>query len=162
MAKKIKMDDCDVLLHAIASLFLEQWVETDLTLIIEQLESARIDMKVNGECPDDESEFDGYFEELIDILTIVLDEQHDYKRMKKRLWKYICSMAWDNFYDDDTNEPYSLGSMFYNKLTWISEGSQEDSAITLADKLLENELMQNYLDKLEQFCKPKEKKNKKS
>jgi hypothetical protein len=71
-----------------------------------------------------EEEFYGYMEELSDILGMVGDNiSHS------RLLKYIASMPWDNFTIEPEEECsflpdtkyMTLGSMFYNKLTYSKE-----------------------------------------
>lgn len=101
----------------------------------------------------DEDEFIGYLVELRNYF-LDLTNTSDLAAVTQR---FIGSLSWDNFLDDPIEDEdvefYSLGSMFYNKLTWIAEGSDDDDAIALALKLLEGDKLQTFLDIMEQETK---------
>ncbi len=100
---------------------------------------------------DDDVEFHGYLSELYDILEAAMCP-NPVKR-KKEILKCIGSMVWDNFQDDETGEPYSLGSMFYNKLQWIYGQCSNEEAAKVATALVTH--LPKYFDALEKFANEK-------
>jgi hypothetical protein len=98
---------------------------------------------------DEGEEWHGYLTELLDIFRMCELSTQSYPD-KKQLLKYINGMSWDNFYDDEKKEYYSLGSMFYNKLTWIIEGDEGSDAATFAQNVIED--LPAFLDELERYA----------
>lgn len=79
---------------------------------------------------EEEDEYCGYLKEL----QRVFEFSNCNTIPKHTALNYINhSLDWGNFYDGEGN-PYSLGSMFYNKLTWIKEGSSVNEAIDFCEK----------------------------
>ena len=91
---------------------------------------------------DDDMEWHGIIEELIEYFDIIRKAKTE-KQMTKRITDFIAGLSWDNFRDDEAEDEagdgvmvhYSLGSMYYNKLSWISEGSSNEKALYVANML---------------------------
>lgn len=116
---------------------------SDLELII--IEIAEVLEKVNiphEGPPAHEEEYYTYLYELSQIFEIVKSGND------KKLQIFISTLPWENFKDDDDSY-YSLGSMFYNKLTWVVENSIDSNMIEISKKLLRKKCIENLLDNIE-------------
>lgn len=133
------MESLELLLSNISRWFKPHYPELDINLIKEELDIALTEVKET----DDESEFVDTLEELIEFFTII--EEQDPKRLKKKLKAFIGNLSWENFQNDpdEDGEPvkghYSLGSMFFNKLTWIIEG-MDNEEVTSRCQVLVNDI----------------------
>lgn len=155
--KKYKMKNlkkADSLLKTASDVFRVKYPENDLSLIQDKLQEC-IDIinPLELELIDDGAEHFDNIKELIEIFKIVAD--HDVKRMKANLLKFIGTLSWENFFDDETEEPYSLGSMFFNKLQWACEHYAFifDEVTEILGNMLET--VPDYLDELEIFANSK-------
>lgn len=136
------------LTNTVAQCFREIWWDADCHLITEQLEEI-VKKLDNGN--DDESEFHGYMEELHTFFKKLTDLR-TVPDIKDWVNTFIGSLDWGNFEldEEDSKEKYmSFGSMYYNKLQWIIEGSSEDDIIPIIIKL--RDAVPALLDEMEKL-----------
>jgi len=150
--KVTDLKKADVLLKAAADVFRIKYPETDLALLKEKVEECINIINPTREEDVDDEHYDNIVQ-LNDILDIVKD--HDVVRMKENISKFIGGLSWDNFFDDETKKPYSLGSMFYNKLQWACEHYAfiHDEVVEILGAMLET--IPAYLNEIELFSNSK-------
>lgn len=132
-----------------------------LSLLIEELGIVTKEMNPIGwGVNDDDQEFHGYLEELENILSFVPDDFIITDEVKEILGVFISYIPWDNFENDYDKEEeeyeggeqfMTLGSMFYNKLTWVSEMCTNEKAQQFGADYA-NDLIP-FLNELEVLCK---------
>lgn len=145
-------ESIETFLCASTEKFKEKQPDMEFQFLVQSMNDRMVEIYDEDE-PD--AEFYGYMIELRDFFDSLIGVS-DYTKPTKA---FIESLVWDNFEDDEDEDEeadvkhYSLGSMYYNKLTWIVEGAEDEDLVILAKKLLEGETIQNLLDALEELAK---------
>lgn len=119
MPEIIISPDAKKSLHTVAEDFRKGNTVDDLDMVLTQIGGCIEELNPPGWGTNEEDEeYLGYLEEASAILLIVKGR----RSVKKKLLEYINHLSWENFWDDEEDKAYSLGSMFWNKMQWISEG----------------------------------------
>ena len=93
---------------------------------------------------DTEGEYFTFLDELLGLVALPIDEEH-----RQEIQQFIFNFSWDN-YKDAKDKFYSLGSMYYNKLEWIKEGSSVKEFVQFANEF--SDVVIAHLDKLEAWA----------
>jgi hypothetical protein len=68
--------------------------------------------------------------------------------LETQLQKAINTVNWDNWTDDETDEPMKLGDVYWNKLEWVKEHLKDDEMLDIITDLQETIVpILNELDK---------------
>lgn len=68
--------------------------------------------------------------------------------LETQLQKAINTVNWDNWTDDETDEPMKLGDVYWNKLEWLKEHLKDDEMLDIITDLQETIVpILNELDK---------------
>lgn len=68
--------------------------------------------------------------------------------LETQLQKAINTVNWDNWTDDETDEPMKLGDVYWNKLEWVKEHLKDEEMIDIINDLQETIVpILNELDK---------------
>lgn len=68
--------------------------------------------------------------------------------LETQLQKAINTVNWDNWTDDETDEPMKLGDVYWSKLEWVKEHLKDDEMLDIITDLQETIVpILNELDK---------------
>lgn len=138
-------------LKALADGIREPIVKDNMQLLLNSISAVMDELNPEGwGVNEDEREYFDTLDELYGLLSEVRKAK-TLPRLKTIIKKHISSINWENFKKENDNEEYySLGSVWYTKLSWIEDGSGFGNATHLAKGLCAN--INAYFDELEKIA----------
>ncbi len=146
MSKRKSSDFVSLIKPCAAAIYSTEWRD--------ELEAMRSKLQELWEGESAETEAHDTLEELTQLFAIFNWQAPDLTS-KKDICKWIGGLSWENFYDDETGKPYSLGGMYYNKLQWIIEGDNAAEKETVEFAKLMVDTLPKFLDAVEVFASKK-------